>query len=95
MNAQDINQTFDLLTLSQGDTHLKKSGNWHIGACPFCGGKDRFNLTQKSNGWRWFCRQSGGQSCENGCLRFKFLTMKKTDSHGVHTGQFLLAEFFF
>ncbi|MBI5951777.1 MAG: hypothetical protein HY865_08975 [Chloroflexi bacterium] len=42
--------------LAQGDTKLKKSGAFYIGACPFCGGRDRFNLTQKSNGWRWHCR---------------------------------------
>lgn len=56
MNAQEINQTFDLLALAQGDTTLKKAGAFYIGACPFCGGRDRFNLTQKSNGWRWYCR---------------------------------------
>ncbi len=56
MNAQDINQTFDLITLAQGDTDLKPAGHYFIGACPFCGGKDRFNLARKDNGWRWLCR---------------------------------------
>lgn len=56
MNAQEINQTFDLLTLALGDTNLKHTGKFYIGACPFCGGKDRFNLTQKPDGWRWLCR---------------------------------------
>lgn len=56
MNAQDINKTFDLFSLAQGDTKLKHAGKFYIGACPFCGGKDRFNLTQKPDGWRWLCR---------------------------------------
>jgi len=56
MDAREINQTYDLLTLVQQDTRLKKSGAYYIGPCPFCGGRDRFNLTQKANGWRWFCR---------------------------------------
>ncbi len=56
MNANEINQTFDLLTLAQGDTKLKRAGGFYIGACPFCGGTDRFNLKQFDNGWRWICR---------------------------------------
>lgn len=56
MNAKDINQTFDLLSLAQDDTKLKHAGKYYIGACPFCGGTDRFNLTQKPDGWRWLCR---------------------------------------
>ncbi len=56
MNAKDINQSYDLLMLAQGDTNLKAAGHYFIGACPFCGGTDRFNLTQKADGWRWLCR---------------------------------------
>ncbi len=56
MNAQEINQSFDLFTLAQADANLKKSGAFFVGACPFCGGRDRFNLTRKPNGWRWYCR---------------------------------------
>jgi hypothetical protein len=59
MNANDINQTYDLLTLAQGDTKLKRSGAYYIGACPFCGGRDRFNLKHTPEGWRWFCRKCG------------------------------------
>ena len=59
MNAQDINQSYDLLTLCMGDTKLKQSGSFYIGACPFCGGRDRFNLKQTQDGWRWFCRKCG------------------------------------
>jgi len=56
MNVQNINQTYDLLSLAQSDTKLKHAGKYYIGACPFCGGTDRFNLTQKPDGWRWLCR---------------------------------------
>lgn len=49
----------DLLTLAEVDTTLKKSGNWWIGPCPFCGGRDRFNLTLGTDGYRWFCRHCG------------------------------------
>lgn len=59
MNATNINQTYDLLTLAQGDTKLKHSGKYYIGACPFCGGRDRFNLKHTSEGWRWYCRKCG------------------------------------
>ncbi len=59
MNAYDINQSYDLLALAQGDTKLKRSGAYYIGACPFCGGRDRFNLKDTSQGWRWYCRKCG------------------------------------
>ncbi|MDX9690753.1 MAG: primase-helicase zinc-binding domain-containing protein [Alphaproteobacteria bacterium] len=56
MNAQTINQTFDLLSLAQRETELKHSGKYYIGPCPFCGGDDRFNLKQTDHGWLWICR---------------------------------------
>jgi DNA primase len=56
MNAKDINMTYDLHALVQGDTDLKSAGKYYIGPCPFCGGKDRFNLKQTPDGWRWLCR---------------------------------------
>lgn len=59
MDAQTINQSYDLLALAMGDTKLKRSGAFYIGACPFCGGRDRFNLKQTAEGWRWFCRKCG------------------------------------
>jgi hypothetical protein len=59
MDARTINQTFDLLSLASSHTRLKKSGRYHIGACPFCGGKDRFTLKYTLNGWRWHCRHCG------------------------------------
>lgn len=56
MNA---NFTFDLFPLVEADVPLKRSGAWWIGPCPFCGGKDRFNLHSTPDGWRWFCRHCG------------------------------------
>lgn len=59
MDAQTINQNYDLLALVLSDTKLKHSGHFYIGACPFCGGRDRFNLKETPEGWRWFCRKCG------------------------------------
>lgn len=59
MDAQTINQNYDLLALVSNDTRLKHSGHFYIGACPFCGGRDRFNLKETPEGWRWFCRKCG------------------------------------
>ncbi len=56
MNAQDINQTYNLLALAERDTKLKHFGIYYIGPCPFCGGRDRFNFKQTPEGWRWLCR---------------------------------------
>ncbi len=61
MDAQNINQTYDLLTLVLCDTRLKHMGQYYIGPCPFCGGRDRFNLKATTEGWRWFCRKCGGE----------------------------------
>lgn len=38
---------------------LKKAGQYHIGPCPFCGGKDRFNVKTADGGDLWICRQCG------------------------------------
>lgn len=54
MNATQINSTFDLLSLIDG---LRKAGGYHVGACPFCGGKDRFTIKHTQDGDRWHCRQ--------------------------------------
>lgn len=58
-DAAEINQFFDLLSLVGQDTQLHKTDGWYIGPCPFCGGRDRFNLKQTPEGWRWFCRGCG------------------------------------
>lgn len=58
MDTSKIN----LLTLIEKDTQLKKvagtrGGEYH-GACPRCGGKDRFAIQPHLiNGGRWMCRQ--------------------------------------
>ena len=59
MDAQTIRQTYDLLTLASQHTQLKKAGRYHVGACPFCGGTDRFTLKPTNDGWRWHCRHCG------------------------------------
>jgi len=57
LDADYIQRTFDLLSLVERDTHLRKIGaNWYAGPCPFCGGTDRFVLKQTADGWRWLCR---------------------------------------
>ena len=38
---------------------LKKSGQYLIGPCPFCGGSDRFNVKTADGGDLWVCRQCG------------------------------------
>jgi len=59
MDAQTVNATFDLLSLAESDTTLKRSGTYHTGACPFCGGRDRFTLKQTGTGYKWHCRKCG------------------------------------
>jgi len=56
MDEKQINASFDLLTLV-GD--LRKAGGYHVGPCPFCGGKDRFTVKHTEDGDRWHCRQCG------------------------------------
>lgn len=58
MNAQTVNQTFDLVAEVSKYVELHKSGAYHIGACPMCGGTDRFNIKQDGGFW-WICRQCG------------------------------------
>jgi hypothetical protein len=53
--------TLDLLTLIGTDTTLTKVANTHggeyAGACPFCGGDDRFRAQPYHDPPRWWCRQ--------------------------------------
>lgn len=55
----------DLLGIAGRDTELKRvartGGGEYAGACPFCGGTDRFRvqLNHKGKGARWFCRGCG------------------------------------
>lgn len=60
MDAQTINQTYDLLALALRDSpKLRKAGAYYIGPCPFCRGTDRFTLKPTRYGWRWYCRHCG------------------------------------
>jgi hypothetical protein len=55
MSASTLQLQPDLLGLVSGDTYLAGHGTERHGACPFCGGTDRFWVNIRSN--RWFCRQ--------------------------------------
>jgi hypothetical protein len=62
MNADDINQTFDLFSLAEADTRLKRSGAYYTGPCPMPGCQadhDGFVLKRTNEGWRWYCRKCG------------------------------------
>jgi len=55
MNATAINQTVEIIPLLGYE--LKKAGGYHVGACPFCGGTDRFTVKHTKDGDRCHCRQ--------------------------------------
>ena len=38
---------------------LRKAGAYHVGACPFCGGVDRFTVKHTPQGDKWHCRNCG------------------------------------
>ena len=59
MNAQDVKETYNLLSIAEQDTTLRRYGSFWVGPCPFCQGTDRFTLKDTSEGWRWFCRHCG------------------------------------
>lgn len=54
--VEDFKRSTRLADLVPG---LKKSANYLIGPCPFCGGTDRFNVKTADNGDLWICRQCG------------------------------------
>lgn len=54
--ADDFKRATSIVDLVPG---LKKAGQYHIGPCPFCGGKDRFNVKMTDGGDLWVCRQCG------------------------------------
>jgi hypothetical protein len=56
MDAKLINATTDLVALVPG---LHRAGQYHIGPCPFCGGKDRFTIKHTGEGDLWICRNCG------------------------------------
>jgi len=55
INATAINQTIEIIPLLGYE--LKKAGGYHVGACPFCGGTDRFTVKHTRDGDRCHCRQ--------------------------------------
>lgn len=57
MDSKTINQTTEIIPLLGYE--LKKVGGYHVGACPFCGGRDRFTVKHTKDGDRWHCRQCG------------------------------------
>jgi len=57
MNAKEINATFDLVSYVSSIESLKKSGAYFIGACPICGGRDRFQIKRTATGDIWTCRK--------------------------------------
>jgi hypothetical protein len=59
MDADWTNKNYDLLGLVAHSTALRKSGAYHSGPCPFCGGRDRFTVKHTPRGYRWFCRHCG------------------------------------
>lgn len=56
MDARLINSTTDLVSLVPG---LRRSGQYHVGPCPFCGGDDRFTIKRTDAGDLWLCRRCG------------------------------------
>jgi hypothetical protein len=57
MDAKQANATFDLVGYAQALVTLHKSGRYFIGACPICGGRDRFQIKQTPSGEIWLCRK--------------------------------------
>lgn len=52
----DVNRSTRLDGIIGG---LKAVGRYSIGPCPFCGGRDRFNVKHTDDGDLWICRQCG------------------------------------
>jgi len=59
IDTDRINRDFDLVALVERHTELKHSGKYHIGPCPFCGGRDRFQLRTEGDTTKWYCRGCG------------------------------------
>jgi DNA primase len=60
IDTQDLKNGVDLLSLVGPNTHLRKiagtRGGEYAGACPFCGGDDRFRVQPKADPPQWWCR---------------------------------------
>jgi hypothetical protein len=65
----------DLYTLISTDVDLRKAAGTHggeyAGACPFCGGRDRFRVWPNDDRPAWWCRQ-----CEKGGDAIQYLREK-------------------
>lgn len=66
MDTTNIKYSTDLLSLARKDTELKRvsssGGDEYAGACPFCGGKDRFRVQpNRPDGAKWYCRGCGNE----------------------------------
>ena len=64
IDATRVKEKIDLLAIVQQDTTLRKvantNGSEYAGACPFCGGQDRFRVQPERAGiGKWFCRGCG------------------------------------
>lgn len=68
-------QPYDLYTLIGLDTELRKAaathGGEYQGACPFCGGRDRFRVWPNADKPGWWCRM-----CEKGGDAIQYLREK-------------------
>lgn len=62
LDLESIKQSADLLAICGHDTELKRvassGGGEYAGACPVCGGKDRFRVQPGAG--RWLCRNCTG-----------------------------------
>ena len=52
--AERVNLTFSIVDHVPHELH--PSGRYHMGPCPFCGGRDRFQVKQSDAGQLWVCR---------------------------------------
>ncbi len=57
VNTEEIKRSTRIIDLVPG---LRRSGAYHIGPCPLCGGRDRFNVKTTDDGIDlWICRKCG------------------------------------
>jgi DNA primase len=58
--AQEIQDQAQLLDVVQDYIKLSKKGSSHVGDCPCCNAKEKFNVSQKKDIWKcWVCEESG------------------------------------
>jgi DNA polymerase I-like protein with 3'-5' exonuclease and polymerase domains len=73
-----IRERVNLLALVEADTSLRQAaatqGGEYVGACPFCGGTDRFRVQPEQR--RWWCRQCAPDQHWSDCIAY---VQKKRD----------------